>query len=187
MIDELVLSTDDEAIASVGKEYGAGVPFMRPLELAQDKTPSREVVLYTIDRLNQKREKEIKEFVLLQPTSPLRTGQDIVDAVKLFREKKAEAVISVSEAHHPPVWARRVSPDGRLSDYFPAQAEVHSRQEAEKAYYPNGAIYIFNYEYYKRNNGGDGRVFAYQMPKERSIDIDDQYDFKLANYLLGGK
>jgi CMP-N-acetylneuraminic acid synthetase len=79
-------------------------------------------------------------------------------------------------------------PDGRLSSYFPDQPEVANRQEAGDAYYPNGAIYIFDYEYYKNNEDiMQGRVFPYVMPRERSVDIDDLFDFKLAEYLMGGQ
>ena len=78
--------------------------------------------------------------------------------------------------------------DGRLANYFAEKQEIANRQEADLAYYPNGAIYIFNYEYYRDSqNGYGGRVFPYLMPKDRSVDIDDLFDFRLAEYLMGGK
>ncbi len=186
-IDRLVLSTDDEKIAEVGRSYGADVPFMRPAELGADKTPSKDVIVYTIDTLMRSSGQKIKEFMLLQPTSPLRTSQDIISALNLFRDKQADAVISVSEGHHPPAWAKRVLPDGRLANYNVPQIEVLNRQDAAKVFYPNGAIYVFNYDYYRSvDDCYSGKVYAYQMPKERSVDIDDLFDFKLAEHLLNG-
>jgi len=189
-IEGIVLSTEDPEIAKLGKAHGAEVPFMRPAELAQDSSPVREAIIYTIDRLTRENGRPVKEFVLLQPTSPLRTAQDVSKAMDLFQKKQADAVISVCKAHHPPFWAKAIAADGKLEDYFiTADATLSdNRQEHKPCYYPNGAIYIFNYQYFKNNeNYYAGNVFAYEMPKERSVDIDDLFDFTLAEFLINIK
>ncbi len=187
-IDRLILSTDDDEIAAVCKDSGIEIPFMRPIELAEDTSLAIDNYIYTIDRLNAESSKQYDEFIVLQPTSPLRTATDIDNAVNLFHEKNADSVVSVFEAPYPPVWAKKVDLSGMLKDYFDSAIDNRNRQEFEAAFIPNGAIFILklsllksNYSYYT------DRTYAYAMPPERSIDIDTEIDFKFAEFLIGQK
>lgn len=184
-ISEVIVTTDSDEIASVAKKAGATIPFMRPEELARDKSKAIDVYIYTIERLKKERGIKIQSFIVLQPTSPLREKNDIDAAIRLFSEKKADSVISVTEASHPPVWAKKISPEGILTDYFPEYSTNLNRQEIEPAFMPNGAIFIFKYSLLKENyRYYFSQTYPYIMPADRSVDIDSQFDFDFAEFLL---
>ncbi|MBC8555357.1 MAG: acylneuraminate cytidylyltransferase family protein, partial [Candidatus Brocadiales bacterium] len=101
-IDRVIVSTDDEEIAGISRKYGADVPFMRPNKLATDESSSVDVVLHVINTLKEKG-RESEYIMLLQPTSPLRTMENIDEAVELLQSSSSDAVISVCEAEHSPL------------------------------------------------------------------------------------
>ena len=184
-IDRVILSTDDLEIAKIAGKYDVDIPFMRPAHLAQDDSLAIDNYMYTVDRLNAESSNQYDDFIVLQPTSPFRTAADIDKAIELFHDKKADSVISVCEAFHPPVWAKRMAPSGVLKDYFDIDIGNKNRQELEKAYMPNGAIFILKlsllknlYSYYSAN------TYGFIMSPERSIDIDTPLDFKFAEFLM---
>ncbi|PKP61406.1 acylneuraminate cytidylyltransferase family protein [Candidatus Atribacteria bacterium HGW-Atribacteria-1] len=184
-IDKIIVSTDDDKIAKISKSYGVEIPFIRPKELARDDSLAIDNYIYTIDRLNKEFNYSIGEFVVLQPTSPLRTLLDIDNAIQIFREKKADSVISVSEVIHPPLWSKRINGKGLLRNYFDISMGNKNRQEIEKAYMPNGAIFIFKYSLIKEKHSYySNKTYPYIMPLERSIDIDSKLDFEFAEYLI---
>ncbi|QTA93608.1 cytidylyltransferase domain-containing protein [Desulfonema magnum] len=185
-VDRIILSTDDPEIAKIASKYDIEIPFMRPAHLAQDDSLAIDNYIYTLDQLNTKNSNHYDEFIVLQPTSPFRTASDIDNAILLFHGKKADSVISVHEASHPPVWAKKIDPAGALKDYFNIiNIDNKNRQELEKAYIPNGSIFILKlsflknfYSYYSDN------TYAFIMSSERSIDIDTPLDFEFAEFLL---
>jgi N-acylneuraminate cytidylyltransferase/CMP-N,N'-diacetyllegionaminic acid synthase len=184
-IDRSILSTDDEEIAEVAQNFGVEIPFMRPAKLAQDDSLAIDNYIYTVDRLNVESSKQYNDFIVLQPTSPFRTAADIDNAVELFREKNADSVISVCEASHPPMWAKKIDPAGVLKDYFDINIGNKNRQELGLSFMPNGAIFILKlsllknlYSYYSDN------TYAFIMPSERSLDIDTPLDFEFAEFLV---
>lgn len=187
-ISRIIVSTDSPEIADVARQSGAEVPFLRPNYLATDTALAIDTYLFTIDKLRNSDQLNIEEFIVLQPTSPLRTSEDIDNAVTLFREKEADSVISVVEAEHPVQWYKQINQKGVLHDYL-TDSSLSNRQELVKTYLPNGAIYILKYEllltlrtYYSK------KTYPYIMPKKRSIDIDELFDFHMAEYLfLEGK
>jgi CMP-N,N'-diacetyllegionaminic acid synthase len=184
-VNRVIVSTDDTKIAETASRFGAEIPFLRPDELAQDDSSAIDVYIYTIDRLREQSGIAIDEFMVLQPTSPLRTHQDIDQAVEIFRNKQADSVISVTESAHPPVWAKKISPEGILTEYFPEYASNKNRQEIETAYMPNGAIFIFRYDLLKKfRHYYSDKTYPYIMPAQRSVDIDTQLDFDFAEFLL---
>lgn len=184
-IDRLVLSTDDEEIASVSKCYGAEIPFMRPFELAQDNSLIIDTYIYTIERLSREAGKNIESFVVLLPTCPLRNGSDIDKAVQLFREKDADSVISYYPAPHPVQWYRYIDGQGVLRSFFESGDILSNRQDEKKAYLPNGAIYVFRLSMLKNQRVYyTDKSYPYIMPVEKSVDIDTLHDFNLAEYLL---
>ena len=184
-ISKIILSTDDVRIAKIASNCGAEIPFMRPKKLATDNALAEDNYIYTIDRLNKEFSYSISEFIVLQPTSPFRTSLDIDNAIKIFKEKKADSVISVSETIHPPIWAKRIDENGILRNYFNIEIGNKNRQEIEKAYMPNGAIFILKYSLLKEKYSYySDKTYPYIMPLERSIDIDSKLDFEFAEYLM---
>ena len=184
-IDRLILSTDDEEISEVAQKFGVEIPFIRPAELAKDTSQAIDNYIYTMDRLNAESSKQYNDFIVLQPTSPFRTAADIDNAVELFCEKNADSVISVCEASHPPMWAKKIDPAGVLKDYFDNNIGNKNRQELEPSFMPNGAIFILKLSLLKsRHSYYSDRTYAYVMPPERSLDIDTPLDFEFAEFLM---
>jgi len=184
-IDKIIVSTDDNEIAKISKKYDAEIPFMRPKELARDDSLAIDNYIYTIDRLNKDFNYSISKFIVLQPTSPLRTSLDIDNAIRIFKEKKADSVISVSETIHPPLWLKKIDANGILRNYFNIEIDNKNRQEIEKSYMPNGAIFVFKFSLLKKKYSYySDKTYPYIMPLERSIDIDSKLDFEFAEYLM---
>lgn len=184
-VNKIIVSTDDDGIANISKSFGAEIPFMRPKELARDDSLAIDNYIYTIDRLNKEFKYNIGEFIVLQPTSPLRTSLDIDNAIQIFKEKKADSVISVSEVIHPPIWSKRINEKGILRNCFDIRIDNKNRQEIEKAYMPNGAIFVFKFSLLKEKYSYySDKTYPYIMPLERSIDIDSKLDFEFAEYLV---
>ena len=184
-IDRVVVSTDDEEIADVAKKYGAEVPFMRPKELATDEAKGIDVVFHAMGwfRKNEKN-KQYDLIMLLQPTSPLRTADDIDKAIELLFLKKAKAIVSVCEVDHHPLWANTLPENRCMKDFIRKKIMNKNRQELPTFYRLNGAIYLAYWDYIKEQKGFFGKeTFAYIMPKERSVDIDGEIDLRLAEIL----
>lgn len=184
-ISRVIVSTDDDEIAQIAKEWGAEVPFMRPAKLAGDEAMVMDAYLYTVDRLALEDNIPINTFVALLPTVPLRLSTDIDAAVAIFFENNADSVISVTEAPVPIDWYKKIETNGILTDFFVNANSVANRQELVKGHVPNGAIYIFKTEklrqtrqYYME------KTYPYIMPRDRSADIDEPLDFEWAEFLL---
>ena len=184
-IDRLIVSTEDEEIAEVSKKFGAEVPFMRPKELSTNEAKGIDVVLHAIEWM-EKNDKSYDLIILLQPTSPLRTSKDIDKATEMLPSKNAKAIVSVCKTHHHPYWSNILPEDGCMKDFIEPKAMNKNRQELPTFYRLNGAIYLCYTDYLKREKRFIGcDTFAYIMPTERSVDIDDEVDFKLAEILIG--
>jgi len=185
-LDRIIVSTDDKEIADISKKYDAEVPFVRPQELAADEARGIDVVLHAVDWLkNNSKRKQYDLLMLLQPTSPLRTKEDIDEAIEYFFLKEAKAIISVCEVDHHPFWANTLPEDGCMEDFIREEIINKNRQELPKFYRLNGAIYIAYCNYIKEQKNFFGKkTFAYIMPRERSIDIDSKIDFDLVEILM---
>lgn len=183
LFEEIIVSTDSEVYAEIARQYGGSTPFLRDKALAKDCTGTSEVIKDVLERL-KKQNKSYDYFMILQPTSPLRKAEDILKSVQLLLEKRANAVVSVCECEHPLKWC--IALDEELSlEGFNALSNKSRRQVEEKYYRLNGAIYLANTAYYlKDENFYKDKCYAYVMNKRNSIDIDDIYDFKLAEVIL---
>lgn len=183
-LDRVVVSTDDEKIAEISRKYGAKVPFMRPKELATDEARRIDVVLHAIDWM-EKNDNSYDLIMLLQPTPPLRTSEDIDRGIELLFFKKAQSVVSVCKTEHHPYWSNILPKNGCMKDFIKAEIMNKNRQELPVFYRLNGAIYLAYWNYLKRcRSFFNQETFAYIMPQERSIDIDNKVDFKLAEILM---
>ena len=139
--------------------------------------------MFTVDELIKRGVTEIDEICILLPTCPLRTFDDIDEAIKLFRIKNADSVISYTKETHPIIWHQYVEDDGRLSQVFNADL-TNNRQAYKPTFYPNGAIYIFKSSLLRDNKYYSNNSYAYIMPRERSVDIDTLEDFEYTKFLL---
>lgn len=181
-ITEVIVSTDDSEIYQVALQYGAKDTFLRPSELAQNRSLAIDNYIYTLERLKKEYGCHIDCFIVLQPTSPLRNSADIDAAIELFRSKDADSVISYCEEHHPISWHKHMQEDGRLENIF--ADSIKNRQDIKPSYYPNGAIFIFKYELIKLGNYYSHNSYAFLMPRSRSVDIDTLDDFEYAQFLM---
>jgi CMP-N,N'-diacetyllegionaminic acid synthase len=184
-ISQVVVSTDDDQIAQVSREWGAEVPFIRPTELAQDDSPHMSVVDHAIRWLEVNQNVKPEYVMLLQPTSPLRTIEDIEAATQLAQEKEADSVVSVSLTHHHPYLIKQISEDGTMSNFMSATQSDLRRQVLPPAYFLNGAIYLARREVLlNEQTFHPVGTFPYVMPPERSLQIDDPWDFHLIDLIL---
>jgi len=184
-VDHVVVSTDDEEIKDISIKYGADIPFMRPYELATDEATSVDVVLHLLRKLEEEN-KFYNYIILLQPTSPLRTAKNIDESVELLLLMGADAVISVCEAEHSPLWCNKIPEDGDLSGFLDYSLLNKRSQDLEKYYRLNGAIYLCNADILKKEKTFffSSRCYGYKMMNENSVDIDNSVDFALARCLL---
>ena len=180
----MVVSTDDDEIAAVSRTLGAEVPFLRPPELAQDSTPTMPVIMHALRWLEDEQGYVPDAVVLLQPTSPLRTTDDITGAIALARERSADSVVSVSLAWSHPHLMKRIAGDGRLEDFM-NHPKFERRQDLEPVYSLNGAIYLARAAPLMEHQTFYGpSTFAYVMPPERSLDVDTPLDLHLCDLIL---
>lgn len=180
-IDKTIVSTDDEEIASVSKKCGAEV-IKRPKILSTDRAKTIDAVFHVLDALKRK-DYNPSIIVLLQPTSPLRTVNDTDKTIKLFLKNKCSSVISVSESEHPLYWFCKIK--GKYLKPFWGWKYFNQRQNLPKAYIPNGAIYIsIPQVLHKYKSFYSNKTLPYIMPPERSVDIDNEIDFMLAELII---
>ena len=181
-INKIVVSTEDKEIAKISRKYGAEI-IERPEEFAKDESSTIDAILHTLEVF--KAENYNPDIsILLQPTSPLRNAEDIGSAIELFLNSDCESVVSVCEVGHSPYWCFEIE-NGYLKSLFGDEYLRMRRQELEKVYIPNGAIYISTPENLRKYKGFYGlRTIPYIMPPERSIDIDDATDLMLAELLM---
>lgn len=181
--DEVMVSTDSEKYAEIAKSLGARVPFLRSVETATDTASSWDMVEEVLSRYEEAG-KNFDTFCLLQPTSPLRTSDDIMAAYKLYQEKADFAVVSVCEAEHSPLWCGHL-PESREFENFVDANNMKQRQAGGKFYRLNGAIYIVGIKKFREDRFLYQKgSFAYIMGQDRSVDIDTEIDFKLAELFL---
>ena len=184
MFDEVMVSTDSEKYAEIAKQYGAKVPFMRNSELSNDTASSWDVVRDVLHKYKEAG-KEFDTVALLQPTSPLRTGKDIIEGYKLMDDRLANSIIGVCEVDHSPLWMNTLPEDNSMGNFINPKVVGLPRQELEKYYRINGAIYIIKTEYLlKIDNIYKYKSYALIMDRMNSIDIDQDIDFILAESIL---
>ena len=175
-INNIIVSTDDAQIASIAKEYGAKVPFLRPDNLASDEATTIDVVLDLLSRISEK----YKYIALLQPTSPLRTYQHIDESVEQLGDK--DSVVSVVKTEHPLEWCNTLPSDKNLDNFIDDSVRNKRSQDLPDRYRINGAIYIVKTDVLLRVKSFllEKGAVAYVMDRDSSIDIDHKQDFIIA-------
>lgn len=181
--DNICVSTDDQKIIDVVEKYGLHVPFVRPIELASDTASTNDVLLHAI-KFYEDKGKMFNKILLLQPTSPLRTVEQVKEALTLYRDD-IDMVVSVTKSHAPAVLCND-NDEGFVNLVYNKHAG--GRQSLPAFYEFNGAIYVINVEALKlKGLGGFDKRIKYVMSKETSIDIDDIYDFMLIEAIKRNK
>lgn len=182
-IDRVVVSTEDIKIAGISKEYGAEVPFIRPKELALDDISTIDVLLHAIDWMEKMQGYVFDILVLLHVTTPLRSVEDVDNCIELLIEKNADNVFTVTEAHRNPYFNMVEVKNGQVG--LVKKGNFVSRQSAPQVYDMNSSIYVWWKDILKKKKSIFlENSYTYTMPKERSVDIDDSIDFKIAEMLL---
>jgi CMP-N-acetylneuraminic acid synthetase len=181
LIDRVLVNTDDPAIAGTAAKFRAQV-MDRPKKLAKDGVHTTPVILYTLQQLKANEDYAPDLIVMLQPTTPLRSADDIEQAIKTFYKKKASSVVSVYQ--DSPYWHLQEK-RGQVKPVLGWAPLLKQSQKLPAAYRPNGAIYISTPGALKKHGGFYQKNMAlYVMPAQRSIDIDEEIDLQFANFLL---
>ncbi len=177
------VSTDSEEYAQIAIKYGADVPFLRDPALATDQATTEDVIRDVLEKYRKVGE-EFEVFGIMQPTSPLRTALDIQKSFQLFREKNADSIISVCPMEHSPLWSNQLGEADSMYQFLNVQTN-QNRQQFGQYYRINGAIYLMRISKYSSHTALYGeKSYAYRMPKERSIDIDDEMDLEIAKVFM---
>lgn len=181
-LSRVVLSTDDEQIAEIGRRYGLDVPFLRPAELARDDTPTLPVVRHALETL----EDAFDAVCLLQPTSPFRRAEDIDGCIGMLEERGLDAVVSVLPvpAEHNPHWVY-FEDDGLLRLATGEEQPIPRRQELPPAFHRDGSVYVTRREIVVGGSLYGRRLGGYVMPDAgRSVNLDTPADWERAEGLL---
>lgn len=179
-IDRAIVSSDDEEILATSRELMIET-LKRPTELANDIASTFDAIIHSIENVKE----NYDYIIVLQPTSPLRNAQHIDEAIELLETKKADAIVSVCEMEHSPMWSNTLSDNLSMQDFLKDETVNKRSQDLEKYYRLNGAIYICKTEklikeksfFLKKN------IFAYKMDRKESVDIDEEIDFKIAKIM----
>ena len=176
-----VLSTDDEAVARLGRRLGLEAPFRRPAELAADDTPTLPVIQHALAELSAAEGYRPEVVAVLQPTSPLRNAAHLEAALELFSSVDCDSLISLAPVEHHPAWAWRIV-DGLA---VPENADPpRRRQDLPSLHRPNGAVYLTTPELLAADRLLGRRVAALTMEPWESVDIDDAWDLAVAEAAL---
>lgn len=180
-IDDVVVSTDSQAIADVSVKCGAEVPFLRPAELASDTAKSIDAVIHAVNVLKTQG-REYDCVVFLQPTQPLRTAEDIDGSIEAFYKNDRKSLLSVCEVENHPLLIRTIE-NGKLKSLLGLNSSVR-RQDMPKYYVVNGCIYINAIEEINRDLSQNDNEVPYLMGTDHSVDIDEKADLEKAEFYL---
>lgn len=186
-LKQIFVTTDNKHYIEIAHEYGAEA-YLQPPRLSGDSASLLQAIQFCVRKIE--RTEKVQVVVILQPTTPFRLSKDIDDAVEMLMNTHAESVVSVCEVSEPPQWMFYIFNGGKMVSFlgvdrakFNSGEMIHSK--LPKLFLPNGAIYVTQRKCLMEQNmiyGKDCR--AYVMPQERSLDIDTEEDFKLAEYLM---
>lgn len=182
-LDRIIVSTDDKEISQISKNAGAEV-VERPEKLAEDKTPAYMAIKHAVDYLQKAEKYESDIVIMLQPTSPLRGKEDIDRAIELFLKNKCESVISACQSEHSAYWSFKIK-NKYLEPILGGKYLKLMRQDLPNVCTPNGAIFISTIENILKYKGFYcKKILPYIMPQDRSVDIDSEIEFNLAESLI---
>jgi CMP-N,N'-diacetyllegionaminic acid synthase len=184
--DTVHVSTDSEHYAEIARQYGADVPFLRSAALATDTASTWDAVREALCRYAELG-KTFDTMMLMQPTTPLRTGEDVKGAYAMLKEKQAKSIIAVCEVDHSPLWCDTIPDSGSMKGFGHKELAWVNRQDLRPYYRVNGAMYLLSV------NGVDippdddiyeDNCYAFFMDRKKSVDIDSEDDLAMAEFLL---
>jgi len=187
-LTDVILSTDSTTIAKIGKKFGADVPFIRPLKFSKDKSPSIDAIEHAIKWL-RKKGKNYEFVVLLEPTSPLRDHNDIDLAINKVIKLKAQSLVSVSKAValHPAYLYKKTKTE-KIKPFKTYKKKYIRRQDIEPVYFMEGTIYISKVStLLKKKTFCHKNTLMYEVPKWKSLEIDDSLDLILVRAIIQNK
>ena len=186
LIDEILVTSDCEQIISMARSEGV-MCITRPHDLASDTSHTPDAITHAMQTLKQNEGLDYNLIVMLQPTSPLRSSVDIDESIMMLKDTKRKAIVSVCESDFNLNYVNTLPENLNMRDFLKVNGNASNRQYYKRHYQLNGAVYAAWFDYFLKNEGFYGpEPFAYVMPKERSIDIDTAYDFKLAEFFARG-
>jgi pseudaminic acid cytidylyltransferase len=178
LFDHIIVSTDDEEIALIGSKYGAEIPFMRPVNLADDYTTTSPVIIHAIETC-----KELgwnfNNVCCLYPSVPFLQSEDLINSLNRFIESKADYCFSVTEYPSAIQRALRILNDGKMMPFSPEFEKIRT-QDLEPAYYDAGQFYWGKSQTWQKNSNIHSNSLGYIIPSWRVIDIDTPDDWKRA-------
>ena len=184
-IKRVIISTDSEEIAAVARDYGAEIPFMRPVELARDDSPEWLAWRHALNHLKETSGQYPDVFVSIPATAPLRKVDDIERCLDEYDKGGADMVITITDAHRSPYFNMVIAnPDGSMRLVIPRSSTIARRQDAPAVYDMTTVCYVANPKFVISHSSiFEGRVKGVHVPPERSIDIDTVMDFRIAEFL----
>lgn len=190
-LDRVIVSTDDEQIATTAREYGGNVPFMRPAHLATDHAPTGGAITHALNWATEQYG-EFNYVCVPQVTSPLRTPEDIDAALRRLRETDAQSVVSVSSFLSPPRWAVAEDENDHLQPQFESaglwDGDYVRSQDMDELLHPNGAVFAATTDAWEAfESFYTPETVGYEMPPERSFDIDEPWELDLVRKLMGSE
>lgn len=186
IFDTVCVSTEDEEIANISRQYGAEVPFIRPDDLSRDPATIVDVMLHALEFYDECGQ-NYHDMTVILPTAPFVTVSDILEAHKIFDNSRADALMSVTKTEFPPynVWLIANSKKN-LTPCFPESPYKHTKStECPDTYRSNGAILIVELSKFRKNKGyQNSTIVPYIMPNEKSLDIDTHHEYLFAKFLM---
>jgi len=184
-LSRVVLTTDDERIAEIGRGCGLEVPFLRPAELAMDDTPTLPVLQHAVTELEKKGDR-FDAVCLLQPTSPFRRAGDIDGCIELLETEGLDAVVSVLPVppEHNPHWVYFRDREGLLRLATGEDQPIPRRQELPPAFHRDGSVYVTRRDVLMEENSLYGRRLGGFLADSRSVNLDTPADWERAERLF---
>lgn len=188
-VERVIVSTDDAEVAAEARRCGAEVPFARPAELARDDAPEWLAWRHAIEFLRAEAGHAPAVLVVLPPTAPLRSVTDVDACVEALLGSDADGVITVTRADRNPYFNMvTIDADGYARLVNPPASPVHRRQDVPEVWDMTTVAYAVRSEFVLRSNGlFSGRLRAVEVPRERALDIDTDFDLRVARLLMEGR
>ncbi len=186
--ENICISTDDQSVIAIAKEMGIEIPFVRPDELASETASANDVIKHAIEYY-ESIGKQYDAVIYLQPTSPFRKFNHLIDAIEIYESGDFDLVTSVCESHLNPYFTLlEENKEGYLVRLKPMPSGVVRRQDLPKVYHYNGSIYIINITELKKTELHNlPRIKKYEVPAIYALDIDTPMDWNYCEFLLEKK
>ena len=188
--NRLIVSTDDDEIASIAREYGAEVPFMRPKELASDSADSIDVVMHAIDWIRDNDSSDYDYICLLEPSSPFATYEDLDKALDIIISSQSDTLLGMKEVEVSKEFIFELDQQGGLSYFYKSVKNMKGvrRQDQKPQYTMNGCMYIAKMDYFRANRSFHSiNSRPYIMPWEKSVEIDTEQDLRYVEFLIDNR